>query len=1444
VNLNVTFAADHHVREAKLGYWNQSANGGAGAVVPVAIPSSALGILPLGNCGCVNCNGNNTPTTLANQNICSISENGIFLQPGIYWLSFTVDNDAAVCVGGINVSGQTDMWFELEGNITTVSGANVFSDNKHAGDYVQPYPLDDISSLVINGSACNTPISLNVSTVSTIGGSGSTNILNPALTYELYNPVTNTTSVITQAMLPLNINGAGLYNLKFTDIYGCYRQTFLNVTSPAGFSVTPLLQCVVSTGSVVSTLPPAGVIWTYSLTKFNGAITAVTTPTTPTISGLGIGNYTLTVTDVLTNCTATATFKIGKSFTSNLVASVTCLPLGGTSILTGSTSVNSTALNPFTSNFGNIPATTNTITTSVNTTGVFTFTATDAYGCSSSSTTIIRKQPTLAYTLLPGCNGPTPPVLTLSITNGWLNPTFNVVGNNGSGVTSAYPNYTLTLLPNVSGTIFGVAPSNLPPNYCPFVPAITNFQIDICPPVPCNVPSGVTTLTCANTAAGTNVSSFGGAFATGAWPLGTAVYVTGNLVIDVSTTIFNSSIYLAPNARITLAQSGGNLIVDNCEIKTCDVQMADGIYLNQSGISTLEIRNSRVSDLLNGICIFKQNRIKAHNNLFRNNGNQSIKIEGCSSGYNNVITHNTFETAFPAPTPLNPNPTLLTPFLLYPGTNVPKRSAIGVNVLSSMAVRIGVLANGVTDGNIFKNLECGINILTAMSTNVLDYVVNGNEFSLIKQYSLVGATAQSQAISSPLTNCKGSGLFFLGTQGSYRNIQATNNNFNNSDKAIIINKAQKTSLNLNQITNVLLGIQVHNNVLTTEISGNNLENVLQGILCNATMAIPVGSGLTNYLRIYRNNVKTRTAGINSGLANWHYPIGIKVQELSNTYYALTGSGVFNNIVELNSPKGVCFVFDNCNKLLEVTDNTARLLNTTTVSAPSTNIPLGELGYWVEKCVGTKLAYNACKGNFTNTTNSNNVHNSAGIYIRESSNTSLICNHITNTRSGFYILGNCTDITQMNIRTNSFNANRYPWFSMDLGTSVGTFGNVGFPAGAGMPLGLDNRNEFYNPSNIPNWTTQVANDYRWQNAAGVRINIYRFTSPVTAFYTNDYVNTNIGNSLTTQTYCNIPAKLWAINNNTAFNYDLCVIGSLANKMEPDSVNDIEDAETQEEVDEEVAAVYTSNPGLQTWLEKQTLFANLHQDSVYRNSNPDLLAFYNSTLGTNIAKLYFLQHGFTELITLQHDSFNFYNLKAQLAINNDALITQNEWEVVEKELNNIRLNTLGLENIEYTELQKEYIETTANSCPLMYGNAVYEARSLYMAINPTALWDDRALCTISSLRTTDQQHLSFDEMQEQQIEAQLSAERINNLKQGEINIFPNPADAQISVEYKCAETDGTLSLYSSTGVPIVSLDLPASANKTALNVKDLPEGIYIYKANFIKCGVVTGKLIIKR
>jgi gliding motility-associated-like protein len=258
---------------------------------------------------------------------------------------------------------------------------------------------------------------------------------------------------------------AGIYSVTVTDAAGCTKNVFFQITQPGPIldsaSITHVGCSTANIGSITPNIsggvPPYSYLWS------NGN-------TTPTISGLAAGTYTLTLTDSA-GCV--------KNFTYNVIGFT---PVSFTATATPATCAQNNGTISISINSGTAPYTyqwSPPVAAGPNATnlaaGIYTITVTDINGCSQSQTVTVSEIPSFSLSIQStpvGCTG-TGATATVTV-NGGVGPftyQWSPSGGTGPTATNLGPGtYTVTVTDSVgcslsaSVTIDPYTPMSLTPS--------------------------------------------------------------------------------------------------------------------------------------------------------------------------------------------------------------------------------------------------------------------------------------------------------------------------------------------------------------------------------------------------------------------------------------------------------------------------------------------------------------------------------------------------------------------------------------------------------------------------------------------------------------------------------------------------------------------------------------------------------------------------------------------------------------------------------------------------------------------------------------------------------------------------------------------------------------------------------------------------------------------
>jgi large repetitive protein len=350
------------------------------------------------------CNGNYYVVITDSQQ-CSDTLRGTIASPAAITLTSSVTQPTCgLCNGSSTVSASggfgpyTYTW--------SSGGSGVTTNSLCAGVYMVTI-TDNLGcaqnvSVTINNSSTltETITSTNVTCASgpcngsaSVTASGGT----PPITYNWLSPASTSTSVASLC--------SGIYFVQMSDAAGCIRTASVNITASSDLTLTPFVTqpgCAVSDGSISLAVSGGTPGYTYLWSPGSA--------TTSAITGLGVGTYSVTVTDGA-GCSKTMIFPLTNvnaplvNFTStNALCNGTCNAVASLSVVAGTA--------PYTFNWssGTTSSGATTSTATALCSGVVTATVTEtSTGCLSIQSLTITQPPPLVTSLpiidIPNCNG-------------------------------------------------------------------------------------------------------------------------------------------------------------------------------------------------------------------------------------------------------------------------------------------------------------------------------------------------------------------------------------------------------------------------------------------------------------------------------------------------------------------------------------------------------------------------------------------------------------------------------------------------------------------------------------------------------------------------------------------------------------------------------------------------------------------------------------------------------------------------------------------------------------------------------------------------------------------------------------------------------------------------------------------------------------------------------
>lgn len=174
-------------------------------------------------------------------------------------------------------------------------------------------------------------------------------------------------------------------------------------------------------------------------------------------------------------------------------------------------------------------------------------------------------------------------------------------------------------------------------------------------------------------------------------------------------------------------------------------------------------------------------------------------------------------------------------------------------------------------------------------------------------------------------------------------------------------------------------------------------------------------------------------------------------------------------------------------------------------------------------------------------------------------------------------------------------------------------------------------------------------------------------------------------------------------------------------------------------------------------------------------------------------------------------------------NSGIATSELIEMNEKQVNEIYLATIGKDVDDFTSTQTDDLFAIANQCPMLGGNAVFKARSLYWLIDDSYDFDDQLLCLPHGI-----------------IVKSLTQQPLNG-----VAVVPNPAsDEATLVLNRELEGPGTFVVYDAVGAEVMRQAVPIEMPRMAFSTASLAPALYHYQVRGPSGIIGVGKLTIVR
>ncbi len=492
-------------------------------------------------------------------------------------LGATVSANTSVCPGGSATitagGGITYSWYD---------GAMLIASTPST--LVTPAATTQYECIVVDGSGCQSTVYTTVTVnplpaVPTISASGPTTICaGGSVDLTSSYPTGNVWST-TETSSEITANSAGSYTVTYTNANGCSSTSAATnvVVNPipviSSGTVTDPITCATTTGSIQVTGTGTGnVSWSGTAT---GSATAVTLPFT--IPTLAAGSYNITFEDGI-GCT---------SNTLNVALTDPTPPTAPTITPSGATTFCAGGSVDLTSSYGSnnawsTAATTNAIT--VTTSGTYSVTYTDGFGCSASSAPIV----------VTVNNNPTAPTVTPSGATTFCDGgSVNLTSSQGTGNTWSTAETTQQITVATSGS-YSVTFTNA--NGCSTSSAPVVVTVNTNPAVPTITPSGATTFCAGGSVDLTSSAGSGNTWSNSSTSNSINVTTSGNYTVTVmngngceSTSAPIAVTVNANPSAPTITPSGATSICDGDDLTLTSSQATGNVWSSSETTNAITV---------------------------------------------------------------------------------------------------------------------------------------------------------------------------------------------------------------------------------------------------------------------------------------------------------------------------------------------------------------------------------------------------------------------------------------------------------------------------------------------------------------------------------------------------------------------------------------------------------------------------------------------------------------------------------------------------------------------------------------------------------------------------------------------------------------------------------------------------------------------------------------
>lgn len=776
----------------------------------------------------------------------------------------------------------------------------------------------------------------------------------------------------------------------------------------------------------------------------------------------------------------------------------------------------------------------------------------------------------------------------------------------------------------------------------------------------------------------------------------------------------------------------------------------------------------------------------------------------------------------------SPSLTMLPPCLTCA---VPTKGEHGIILERCEKVEIGAdQANfSSSDGNDFLNLYNGIIIRPDGVTGQADqYNLRANEFfSMHDDYNSTSFGNEYHVHNNIYASYRGSGIYC-------RPSAHMNNSAHQLNVSGDANNAAFYDFDDCDKAVVLHGLSanISQTKMTNCIGGYMMANTdghnytISDNLTEGTFISTQLNGKTNSARILKNHFRPRTANIQYGSSHYYWPKGIEVNDLFPSANTIHISG---NTIAQQAMGGEGIVLSRPGPGTYVGFNNINFENNSTLAGPS-SLPDQEAhlyGIRIRRGEECVVEENTVQGQV----------NYQSLWTANPANRWSSAIGVEHTR-GISLKCNHMDNTNDGFRIlGDCNTGADKVAKNDFHDHVvpmlflhmgseGTTGDIG-------TLANNNDNVFTQGNDPINWPSP----HNGLGQFGNPVKLFRITTCPNFYnevFHSDYGNpTHVlqneswSNAFGNCTYSPLP--------NSSYTQHFCSTG-----FEPLSImQGDESVKGDERIDIAIdSVVYSEFNEVAEWMDENYLYRHLDVQPTLRSAHSEYSNFYAAEQSDLTDELWSVDQGLDALTdsSLMRSSATWTQQMSNVSTQNLALQSSKNYESNERIINELYLTARlsGMDNMSSTD--KNTITSLAHACPFVEGDAVYKARVLNALLQPGMSYNDRAICNAAGVYKNGG---PFDGEDDLLTQGAVQGKKRASL--GHVKLFPNPTHGFISIDYELA-ADAELIFYDVLGREMTKILLNGKSHFTQ---KDLPlvSGMYVWKCVCEGEEIETGKLVIE-